>query len=95
METQIEENLVLDLSKLELKERYKKSISPEVDLSRDFYKPCLEQSILYQRAVGFFTSKTLKYLAANGLDQFYKNKGIMQLVVSPKLHEEENTIENI
>ena len=50
----------------------------------DFYVPCMERSILYRRAVGYFTSGALS-LAARGAAQLIKSGGRIQLVTSPKL----------
>ena len=41
------------------------------DLAKSFYVPCLAQSVKYDRAVGYFTSDSLK-LAARGLVSFVK-----------------------
>ncbi|MGD1931861.1 MAG: DNA phosphorothioation system restriction enzyme [Leptolyngbyaceae cyanobacterium] len=51
---------------------------------RDFYIPCLERSLTYYRAVGFFSSSSLA-LAAQGLTTFIKAGGRMRLVASPHL----------
>lgn len=52
----------------------------------DFYVPCMERSILYRRAVGYFTSAALS-LAARGAAQLIKSGGRIQLVTSPRLLE--------
>ena len=54
------------------------------DMVKDFLNPCLEQSVLYQRAAGYFTSKGLA-LAARGVANLALRRGKMQLVVSPHL----------
>ena len=56
------------------------------DLVRDFYVPCLGLAILYQRAVGYFTSSGLA-LAARGVADLVARRGKMQLVASPHLEE--------
>lgn len=71
------------LPDLALASRYR---SNETNLVKDFYIPCLTQSLLYQRAVGYFTSSGLS-LAAKGLASFLKGNGTMQLVASPYLTE--------
>ncbi|MDE2627328.1 MAG: DEAD/DEAH box helicase family protein [Burkholderiales bacterium] len=50
----------------------------------DFYVPCMERSVLYRRAVGYFTSGSLS-LAARGAAQLIKSGGRIQLVTSPRL----------
>lgn len=52
----------------------------------DFYVPCMERSVLYRRAVGYFTSGSLS-LAARGAAQLIKSGGRIQLVTSPRLQE--------
>ena len=57
------------------------------DLAKTFYVPCLAQSVKYDRAVGYFTSDSLK-LAARGLVSFVKKSGSkMRLVASPVLND--------
>ncbi|ABQ26659.1 DNA phosphorothioation system restriction enzyme [Geotalea uraniireducens] len=54
------------------------------DLVRDFFIPCLESSVLYRRAAGYFTSAGLA-LAASGVASLASRRGKMKLVVSPYL----------
>ena len=54
------------------------------DLVRDFFIPCLESSVLYRRAAGYFTSAGLA-LAARGVASLASRGGKMRLVVSPHL----------
>lgn len=54
------------------------------DLVRDFFNPCLEASVLYRRAAGYFTSSGLA-LAARGVASLAARQGKMRLVVSPHL----------
>ena len=72
-----------DLSILSLKVTYRTGDS---DILNDFYVPCLQQSVVYKRAVGYFTSAGLAE-AARGLLDFVDNDGHMLLVASPKLAE--------
>lgn len=46
----------MNFTKLELKKAYR---SFRDDFVKDFLKPVLSQSVLYQRAVGFFSSYAL------------------------------------
>ena len=50
--------------------------------------PCLEQSIIYKRAVGFFSSTSMA-LVAKGLTALIRAGGKMQLVASPQLSDED------
>ena len=54
------------------------------DMVKDLFVPCLEQSILYRRAAGYFTSFELG-LAARGIASLASRKGTMRLVASPHL----------
>ena len=73
------------LADLDLKMRYRSS---EDDLLRDFYMPCLRESTSYSRAVGYFSSHVLA-AAAEGLPEFIANQGIMRLIASPDLSDED------
>ena len=52
------------------------------DLVRDFYRPCLQRSTRYRRAVGYFTSRGLS-VAAQGITALIHGGGRMLLVASP------------
>ena len=58
------------------------------DMVKDFFIPCLESSVLYRRAAGYFTSSGLA-LAARGVASLAARKGKMQLVVSPHLNSDD------
>lgn len=75
----------LGLASLELKLRYR---SDEDDLANEFYIPCLEESVRYDRAVGFFTAQSLN-LIARGIAGLIKNDGSMRLVIDPLLSPED------
>ena len=55
---------------------------------KDFYVPCLTESVLYRRCAGYFTSNGLA-LAARGVAKLIVNGGKMRLIVSPFLQEED------
>lgn len=73
------------LSELPLQISYR---TGEDDLLRDFYRPCLVQSVLYRRAVGYFTSSGLAY-AAKGLANLVARRGKMRLIASPHLSDDD------
>lgn len=54
------------------------------DFAKDFFVPCLEQSVLYRRCAGYFTSFGLG-IAARGVASLASRKGKMRLVASPHL----------
>jgi superfamily II DNA or RNA helicase len=58
------------------------------DILNEFLIPCLQNSVLYKRAVGYFTSASLAE-AARGLVGLVQNGGRMLLVASPRLTEED------
>lgn len=58
------------------------------NIVEDFYVPVLKEAILYQRAVGFFSSSALS-LIADGIEGLVKNNGKIQIVASPKLTQED------
>ncbi len=62
--------------------------SGENNLIDDFYIPCLEESIEYCRAVGYFSSSILCYIA-NGLFPFIKNNGRIRIICSVNLSEDD------
>ena len=53
-----------------------------------FYNPLLNNSILYRRAVGFFSSSALIEIT-NGIQGLLQNKGRIELIASPKLTSED------
>ena len=58
------------------------------DVINEFYIPILREAVLYKRAVGFFNSSAL-YEIATGLQNLIINNGHIQLIVSPKLEEDD------
>lgn len=58
------------------------------NIVKDFYIPVLGEAILYQRAVGFFSSSALVMLA-NGIEELIKNGGRIEIVASPRLSKED------
>lgn len=58
------------------------------DIVNEFYIPVLKESILYKRAVGFFSSTALIELS-KGLASMIKNNGKIRFIVSPLLQEDD------
>lgn len=58
------------------------------DIIKEFYTPVLQKAVLYQRAVGFFSSTALIDLT-KGISGMIKNKGKIQFIVSPLLSQED------
>lgn len=57
-------------------------------LYKDFYHPCLLESVKYDRAAGYFSSHSLKLLA-RGLEYFLFNHGRIRIVANPLLSSED------
>jgi len=57
-------------------------------LLRDFYVPVLQRTEQYDRAAGYFDTKSLT-AAANGVSGLIDNDGEMRLLASPRLNEED------
>ncbi|MGL5903687.1 MAG: DEAD/DEAH box helicase family protein, partial [Cetobacterium sp.] len=70
---------------LDLKTSYR---SDTDNIYCDFLEKCLKSSILYDRAVGYFTSDSL-YLLLEGVENLIKNNGEMRVVTSPQLSEKD------
>ena len=58
------------------------------DIVRDFYNPVLKNSVLYKRAVGFFSSTALIEMA-KGISGLIQNGGKIKFIVSPILSDED------
>jgi len=78
----------MSFKSLDIKSSYESGIG---DIVRDFYEPVLSEAVLYDRISGFFTSTSLA-VAARGMCNFIKNDGIIRLITSPILSEEDATI---
>lgn len=70
---------------LTLKTEYR---SLREDVAKDFLNPVLKQSILYRRAVGYFSSSGLMALS-EGIFSLTEKGGTIQLIISPQLSEED------
>lgn len=74
------------LSNLILEDRYKSTLDNEI--KNKFLNPVIKNSILYKRAVGYFSSSMLLYVI-EGLEEFFANGGSIKLITSPELNEED------
>lgn len=70
---------------LHIKQEYR---SLTDNMAEDFYCPILRQSVLYKRAVGFFSSSALAKITT-GISQLIVNNGKIELVSSPHLSQED------
>lgn len=71
------------LKDLNIEEEY---YTGESDLVADFYQPCLERSIYYDRSVGFFRSSVFLIIGPQIID-FAKRGGKIRLICSPSITE--------
>ncbi len=58
------------------------------NIVKEFYTPVLQEAVLYQRSVGFFSSTALIELT-KGIAGIVKNDGKIQFIVSPYLSQED------
>ncbi|WP_052055328.1 DEAD/DEAH box helicase family protein [Myxosarcina sp. GI1] len=75
----------MGLDELTIQDEYR---SNDCSIVQNFYIPCLEKSIVYKRAVGFFSSSSMA-IAGKGLKALIHAGGKMQLIASPKLSDED------
>lgn len=75
----------MSLRDIDVKPEYR-SLADDVVI--DFYIPVLKQSVLYQRAVGFFSSTALIEISS-GICGLLQNGGKIQLIASPRLSQED------
>ena len=73
----------MPLNEITLKQEYR---SLTDDVVNSLYIPLLSRAVLYQRAVGFFSSTALIEISP-GLVHLIKNKGKIQLIASPYLQD--------
>lgn len=75
----------MSLKDKKIKSEYRSLIDNVV---QDFYIPLLHESILYKRAVGFFSSSSLVEIS-KGIADMAKNGGKIEIVASPYLSDED------
>ena len=75
----------MSLSDIHIKNEYRSLIDNVVT---DFYIPVLQESVLYQRAVGFFSSSALIAIS-KGVEGLISNNGKIQMIASPRLSQED------
>ena len=73
------------LKEIDLKFSYHKGKN---DIAKEFYLPCMNNSLKYSRAVGFFNS-TVFLIAWPSLKEFIKNGGKIRIICSPVLSKED------
>lgn len=63
----------------------------KTQLLEEFYIPFLNETIEYRRIAGFFSSSSL-IVASKGIEGLIKNNGVMKLLISPNLSEQDYNI---
>ena len=77
----------MSLKDITVKDHYR---SDRNNLVNDFYIPCLSKTILYSRAVGYFSSTSI-VAVSQGLASLIKAGGKLRLIASPNLSLEDIT----
>lgn len=75
----------MSLADIHIKNEYRSLLDNVV---ADFYIPVLQESNLYQRAVGFFSSSALIAIS-KGVEGLVANGGRIQIIASPRLSQED------
>ena len=75
----------MSLQDISIQDHYR---SDRNNLIQDFYVPCLSETTLYSRAVGYFSSTSI-IAVAQGLAALIEAGGKMRLVASPQLSRED------
>lgn len=76
---------MVGLKNQNIKKEYRSLID---DVVREFYIPLLGEAVLYQRAVGFFSSSAL-VMISKGIEGLVENGGKIQIIASPRLSVED------
>jgi len=76
------------LSSLKIKRSYR---SKKDNLIKDFYGPCLKESVSFDRGVGYFTLISLTQIF-DGLIPFFGSDGVIRLVTSIELSEDDQRL---
>ena len=77
----------MELNSFPINPRYS-NIGGNSNPYHDFFLPCFSNSTYYGRYGGFFTSKNLA-MCAEGIEEFIKNNGKMELVLTAPLTNED------
>ena len=75
----------MKLSDFDIQREYR---NKQKDIVESFYLPLMSASVLYQRAVGYFSSSALSFYTI-GINKLIENGGTIEIVASPELSEED------
>lgn len=73
---------------LDIKISYKNYDDNDETITKSFLNPCLKESKLYQRSVGFFSSSVFTNIS-EGILHLIQNQGSIQLITTPMLNEDD------
>ena len=73
------------LNSISIKNEYR---SLHDNIPKDFYIPLLNESVMYKRSVGYFSSKVLISISY-GIEKLIENGGSIRLICSPNLDSED------
>lgn len=76
------------LNELLYKRSYKSYDEDDLTIPNSFLNPCLKETILYQRSVGYFSSSVFSKIQA-GMNSLIHNNGKIQLITTPMLSKED------
>jgi len=80
----------MSLRELDIKNCYE-TTGDKMQLLEKFYIPVLQETVIYYRIAGFFSSSSL-LVASQGIEGLIKNGGKMCLLISPELSEQDYLI---
>lgn len=78
----------MSLNKLNYKKSYKSYDENDLTIPNSFLNPCLNETILYQRSVGYFSSSVFSRIE-DGINSLIYNNGVIQLITTPMLSKED------
>lgn len=78
----------MSLKDINISRSYKTYDQNNDTIPQSLLNPCLKQSILYQRSVGYFSSSVFSTID-EGIKQLIENKGKIQLITTPMLSKED------
>lgn len=76
------------LNELDLRISYRSYDENDLTIPNSFLNPCLKETVLYQRSVGYFSSSVFSNIE-KGINGLIQNNGVIQLITTPMLKKED------
>ena len=76
------------LNELNLRISYRSYDENDLTIPNSFLNPCLKETVLYQRSVGYFSSSAFNNIE-KGINGLIQNNGVIQLITTPMLKKED------